>query len=119
MGSLATRVSALEDRSRERATEQVREAWYQLTDREMALIVAPFRYGRQPTPREVVAWEAFSEELPEDLIARAVGLEAQTDKAERRRRMTRLVAPILERRSTPELLRELERLEGGEPWEDL
>jgi hypothetical protein len=71
---LSRRLEHPEDRSQEQATAEVRRAWDRMTDSEIAQLVAAYRSGRQPTSEEEAAQEAFREEVPEDLIARAIGL---------------------------------------------
>jgi len=44
--------------------------------------VALFRFGREPTPEERAAQEALHEEVPEELIARAIGLRAEMAEGE-------------------------------------
>lgn len=97
MPGLIRRLEHLEDRSREQATTEVLRAWERLTDAEVARILALFRFGREPTPEEQVAHETFREEVPEDLIARAIGLKEGMDEDEIGRRIGELIAPVLER----------------------
>src|SRR5215216_1815343 len=109
MGKLNRGLKLLENRSQERAAEEIRRAWHRLTDAEIAKLVAPFRFGREPTPEEGDVAEAFRKDVPEDLLARAIGLRA--DEADIGRRMTVLVAPILKRRRSG-VLRKLALMEG-------
>ncbi len=47
MASITRRLQTLEDHSREQAMAEIRRAWDRLSDEEMALVVAPFHFGRE------------------------------------------------------------------------
>src|SRR5829696_736799 len=98
MAGLNRRLELLEGRSQELAAEEVRRAWHRLTDVEIARVVAPFRFAREPFPKERAAQGALHEEVPEELIARAIALRAGMAEGEIARRVKALVDPVLERR---------------------
>ena len=95
MSGLIRRLEHLEDRSREHATAEGLTAWEGLTDAEVVRIVAHFCFDREPTSEEQAAHETFQEEVSEDLIARAIGLRAETNEDEIDRRIGDLVVPVL------------------------
>ncbi len=113
MGSVGRRLEALEGHSRAQATAEVRRAWEGLTDGELALILAPFYFGREPTPEEKAAEEKANEMMPEGRIKQAVGYFEEMGEEELSRRMRELVDPVLSRRRDG-LRHQLARsMEGG------
>lgn len=114
MGRVTRRLKMLEEHSRGQATAEFRRTWDRLTDEEMAVLLAPPYFGREPTVEEAVAEEAFLEVVPEYLIAWAIGYSEDLSKDEVRRRLGSLFAPVIERRSSGILawLRTMERARG-------
>ncbi len=110
MGSIESRLRRLEDRSRERAAAVVRRAWEGLTDEEVALILSPLYFGREPAPEEAATEEKFRAAVPETLIARAIGYREGLTEEEVSRRLRELTTPVL-RPHRSRLLRELRSLE--------
>ena len=110
MGSITRRVETLEDRSREQAAAEIHRAWEGLSDKEIALVVAPLQFSREPTPQESAAKEVGREVMPEPLIARAIGYSESLPQVEVSRRLRELVDPVLRNRRG-RLLRQLEALE--------
>jgi hypothetical protein len=98
MGSITNRLRALEERGRGWATDEVRRAWMRLSDEEMALILAPFHFGRPPTPEELAARTRFQEAVPETLIARAIAFTGEMSADEVGHRLQELLDPVLARR---------------------
>lgn len=95
MGSLETRLARLEDRSRERAATQIACAWAQLTDEEVALLLAPYADGtREPTPEEREVGERLRVLAPEELIHTAIGFEDDMEDDEVNRRISDLVGRL-------------------------
>jgi hypothetical protein len=112
MGNLGRRLDALEGHSRAQAAAEVRRAWETLTDEEWALILAPFYFGRAPTPQESAAEASFLREVPEALIARAVGyFGEEMAEEELDRRVDELLDPVLSHRRTG-VRHQLARMEG-------
>ena len=95
---MSRRVELLEDASRESAAAEIRRAWMGLADEEMALLLAPYFHGREPTPEELEAHERGREVWPERLIARAIGHRGGMPDEEVGRRMGELLEPVLRRR---------------------
>ncbi len=106
MGRIETRLRTLEDHARERAAAVVRRAYESLTTPEVALILAPFYFGREPAPEETTAAEEFQKAVPEALIARAIGYREDLAEEEVSRRLGELITPVLRPRRD-RLLREL------------
>lgn len=108
MGSIGRRLERLEDRDRETAAAEVRRAWDRLSDEEMALVLGPYRHGREPTAEESAAEERFRRAVPEALIARAIGYSEEMADTGVSRRLQELIAPVIERRrsTVPRLLTE-------------
>jgi hypothetical protein len=121
VGSLERRLVSLEERSRERAAARVRAAWEELTNREIALILAPYHFGRAPALQERAAQASFCATVPEPLIAAAVGYQEGMPEEELSRRMAELVEPVTSGARRSGVLRALEedpgrsrRQKGGE-----
>ena len=113
MGSINRRLQTLEENSREQATAEVRRAWDRTPDKEVALILAPFHFGRDPTLEEAAAQEQAQEAMPEALIARAVGYSEDLPEEEVSRRLGEVIDTVLASRRV-RLLRTLQEREGGE-----
>ena len=95
MGNLGIRLARLEDRSRERAVEELRRAWRALTDKEVALLLAPYVDGiREPMPEERQIDEKLRALVPEELIALAIGLEGGMEQGEVGHRISDLVGRL-------------------------
>lgn len=109
MGSITNRLRALEEHDRELAADKVRRAWMRISDREMSLILAPFHFGRPPTPEELALQAWFQETVPETLIARAIGYTEGMSDDEVGRRLQELLEPVLARRQ-PTLSRRFEEV---------
>ena len=108
--SIDKRLEALEDLSREQAAAEIRRAWDQLADRDIALIVAPFHFRREPTPEEASVTAAFREVVTEDLLAQAINYNKGLSEEEVSRRLRREVTgPVLQRRRF-QVLRHLQSL---------
>lgn len=107
MGSVTRRLQALEDCSREQAAAQIRQAWDRLSDEEMALILAPGHFGREPTPKEARAQKESREAIPESLIAHAIGHREDMVEDEVFRRLGEVTDPVLQTRRRG-LLRQLQ-----------
>lgn len=110
MGSITRRLQTLEDRSREQAVAEIRQAWESLSDEQMVLVLAPFHFGREPTPEEAAVEEQCREVMPESLIARAIGYSEALSEEEVSRRLKEVTEPILRTRRSG-LLRQLQSLE--------
>jgi hypothetical protein len=115
MGSITRRLRQLEERNREQATAEIRRAWDRCSDEELAVILAPFHFGREPMPEEAAAEAEFRAAVPEALIARAIGPPEDLPEEEVSRRLGEVVDPVLRPRRS-RLLRQLGELEreGGE-----
>lgn len=113
MGSIARRLNTLEDRDRAQAAAEVRRAWENLSDEGYLLVLAPFYFGREPTPEETAAEEKFREMVPEPLIARAIGHRPDLAEEELSRRMAELLGPVLKRTG---VRRRLDGTKGGRAW---
>ena len=110
MGGVERRLQALEKHDRERAAAGIRRAWDQLADRDIALIVAPSHFRREPTPEEASVTAAFREVVTEDLLARAIGYHERLSEEEVSRRLHREVTgPVLQKRRL-QILRHLQSL---------
>lgn len=107
MGNITRRLQTLEDHSREQAVAQIHRAWDRLSDEEVALILAPFHFGWEPTPEEAIAEEESRRTIPESLIARAIGYSEEMAKEEVSRRLKELTDPVLRTRRQG-LLRQLQ-----------
>jgi hypothetical protein len=107
MGSVTRRLQALEDCSREQAAAQIRQAWDRLSDEEMALILAPGHFGREPTPKEARAQKESREAMPQSLIAHAIGYQEEMPGEEVSRRLKEVTDPVLKTRRHG-LLRQLQ-----------
>jgi len=108
--SIDKRLEALEDLSREQAAAKIGRAWDQLADRDIALIVAPSHFRREPTEEEASVTAAFREVVTEDLLARAIGYNERLSEEEVSRRLRRVFAdPVLEGRRF-QVLRHLQSL---------
>jgi hypothetical protein len=95
VGSLETRLARLEARSRERAAAQIARAWVQLTDEEVALLLAPYADGvRQPTLEERQIDERLRALVPEELIHKAIGFENGMEDEEVSHRISDLVGRL-------------------------
>lgn len=67
---------------------ELRRAWASLTDREIALIMAPYANGiREPTPEEREVQERARAAMPEEIISRAIGRTEHMDSEEVNRRI--------------------------------
>lgn len=105
MGSIGSRVTRLEERHRERAVEDLRRAWDTLSDEEVALLYDPYtdaqespdgrlRFACEATPAQRMTQEKMRFIVPEELIARAIGLAEEMDSKEVDRRMKALVGRL-------------------------
>jgi hypothetical protein len=85
----------LEDLSRESAVAELRRAWASFTDQEVALMMVPYANGiREPTPEESEVEERARAAMPEELIARAIGLKDGAGDEEVDRRISNLVRSL-------------------------
>lgn len=98
MGSITRRLRTLEENSREQAAAEIRRAWDRCSDDELALVLAPFHFGRDPTPKEAAAQEAFREAMPEVLVAHAIGYSEDLAEEEVSRRLGEVIDPVLRSR---------------------
>ena len=110
MGSISRRLSVLEDLTRERAAVEISKAWEALSDEEMALVLAPHHFGREPTLKETAAAEALQEVVPESLIEYALGYSEDLTSGELSRRFRKIIDPILQLRRS-RLLQQFKTLE--------
>ena len=95
MGGVSRRLERLEDFARDRAVGELRRAWASLTDEEVALVMAPYADGiREPTPEERKIEEKARAAMPEELIARAIGLTERMESEEMDRRIHILVGEL-------------------------
>jgi hypothetical protein len=86
---------------------EIRRAWDRLPDEEIALVVAPLHFGREPTPEEAKAQKGSREAMPESLIARAIGCSEEMAEEEVSRRLREVTDPVLRTRRQG-LLRQLQ-----------
>jgi hypothetical protein len=107
------RLEDLEEIDRERATAEVRRAWDRLSDEELALVLAPYYFDRDPTPEEGAAEALISATVSEDLIARSIGYRVGLSDEEISRRLREVTDPIMKRRRC-RLMSRLQILETGE-----
>jgi hypothetical protein len=86
----------LEALSQDRAVDEIRRAWASLTDKEVALVLAPYVDGRQEelTPEERAPAEKMRAFVPEELIAVAIGLEGRMESEEIGHRIKDLVGRL-------------------------
>jgi hypothetical protein len=112
VGRITRRLEDLEHRSREQAKVEIRQAWDRLSDEELALILAPFHFGREPTSEEAAARSSFEGGISEALIARAIAYREDLAEEEVSHRLGEVMHPVLERRRG-RILDQLRSLEGG------
>lgn len=110
---ITRRVRMLENQSREQAVAEIRRAWDRLTDAELVLLLAPYHFGREPTPEEAETEEEFRGVVPNSLIAHAIGYSETLSEEEASRRLREVTAPIHERVQARRgrLLQQLQSLE--------
>ena len=113
MGSIGRRLGNLEETSRQNAVAEIRRAWREMSDEEMALVLGPYYFGREPTAEEAQAADGSRAKLPEDLIARAVGYREGMGDEELGRRMGELLEPVVNSRRWAVLRRLRSAGEGG------
>jgi hypothetical protein len=95
VAGVGKRLARLEELSREVAVAELRQACANLTDEEVALVMAPYVDGaREPTPEEREVEEKARASMPEELIAQAIGLENGMESEEIDRRIGMLVQTI-------------------------
>jgi hypothetical protein len=94
VGSIETRLNRLEDLSQERAVVELRHAWSLLTDQEIASVLKclglPGENNSGVSQPERQAVEKARAYIPEELIARAIGLTEGLDSEEIHRRIKAL-----------------------------
>lgn len=98
---VSRRLAKLEEDAQDRAAAEMRRVWANLTDWEIALMLAPYADGiREPTPEEREMEKNSRAAMPEELITRAAGLTEHMGPEERDRRVSNLVGTfgISERR---------------------
>lgn len=110
MAGVGRRLERLEEFSRRSAAAGIRRAWGEASDEEMALVLGPYYFGREPTAEESGVSDSIRARMPEDLIARAVGYRDGMSDEELDRRMGELLEPVLSvrRRAVLGLLRAAE-----------
>lgn len=86
---------------------EIRGAWDRLLDEEMALVVAPFHFGREPKPEETAMEEEFRQAVPQSLVAWAIGYSEEMAEEEVSRRLKEVTDPVLRTRRQG-LLRQLQ-----------
>jgi hypothetical protein len=96
LAGIGRRLERLEESSRRSAAADVRLAWEAMSDEEIALVLGPHYFRREPTAEEAEAADRFSTRMPDDLIDRAVGYREGMEDEEIERRMCDLVDPVLE-----------------------
>jgi hypothetical protein len=102
LGGVSRRVAKLEEVSQDRAAAELRRAWANLTDWEVATVLAPYaewvKTGEQ-TEEEKEVWEMARAAMPSELIAQAIVLTDCMNSEEIDRRIGQLVQTlgILER----------------------
>lgn len=97
MSAIERRVEKLEGRSREDATARLREAWASLTDEEVAELLSPYADwvpNSEPNPEEREVEKRARSRMPEELIARAIGLTEGMESEEVGRRIGNLVQTL-------------------------
>jgi hypothetical protein len=95
VAGVGKRLACLEELSREVAVAELRQAWANLTDEEVALVMAPYAdCVREPTPKEREVEEKAWAAMPEQLIATAIGLIERMEPEEVRRRISDLVRTL-------------------------
>lgn len=90
MGSVSKRLDRLEENSRDRAATELRRAWASLTDKEVADLLAPYADWTSvshPNPQGRVLEKRARAAMPEELIARAIGLTEGMESEEIDRRV--------------------------------
>lgn len=97
MGSVGKRLEKLEDLSRDRAVGELRRAWASLTDEEVAELLSPYADwtpNSEPNPEERELEKRARGAMPEELIARAIGLKDGMETEEVDRRIHSLVRSL-------------------------
>lgn len=92
--SVSRRLALHEEVSRDRARDELRRAWDSLTDREVAELLSPYADwapNSEPNPEERELEKRTRAAMPEELIARAIGLTERMDPEERDQRISNLV----------------------------
>lgn len=97
MGGVSKRLERLEESDRDRAVAELRRAWANLTDDEVAGLLAPYADwtpNGEPNPEERELEKRSRASMPEDLIARAIGLTERMEPGEVDRRIHVLVGEL-------------------------
>jgi hypothetical protein len=98
LGRISNRLARLEAFVRERAVAELRRAWASLSDEELAIFLAPYAKWIKSGGESGPEWERVRDKLqavvPDDLIARAVGLEDGMRQEEIDRRIDELVQAL-------------------------
>jgi hypothetical protein len=97
LGGVSRRLAKLEEVSQDWAAAELRRGWANLTDWEGATILAPNAEGvktGEQTEEEKEVWEKARAAMPEELIARAIGLTERTNPEEIDRRIHSLVEEL-------------------------
>jgi hypothetical protein len=90
MGAIERRLEKLEDSSRELAVAELQRAWAALTDEEVAELFVPYADwtpNSEPNPEERELEKRARAAMPEELIARAIGLTERMESEEVDRRI--------------------------------
>jgi hypothetical protein len=93
VGSVTGRLERLEEASRDRAVDELRRAWASFTDEEVAELLAPYADwvpNSEPNPEERELEKRARAAMPEELIARAIGLKNGMEDEEVDRRIRSL-----------------------------
>ena len=96
-GSVGRRLMRLEEASQERAAAQVRRAWADLTDEEVAELLSPYADwspNSEPNPQERELEKRARTAMPEGLISRAIGRTERMGQEEVNRRLSDLVRSL-------------------------
>lgn len=97
MGGVSRRLARIEEASQDRARAELYQAWAGLADREIATVLAPYAEWAktsEPTEEARAVWEKTRAAMPEELIARAIGLTERMDLEEIDRRISDLVRSL-------------------------
>jgi hypothetical protein len=97
MGAVERRLEKLEGRSREDAVTELRRAWASFTDEEVATVLAPYAewaHVVESTGEVEELRERTRAAMPEELIARAIGLTESMETEEIDRRIRFLVRSL-------------------------
>jgi hypothetical protein len=110
---LERRLGNLEGIDRQSAAAEIRRAWDRLSDQEIALVLAPYHFEREPTLEEQAAEASFSATVLEALVARSIGYRDGLSDEEVSRRLREVTDPITKRRRA-RIMSYFQALEEGE-----